>query len=273
MELDADRLLDLLRVAKRELSATDARLELALEDAPEDLVHVEVGGGPWRLVVVEPQGSRAEAETKLAMLAGSFAGTLETLPPPTPHTSGPRAELDEALGVLRRQAAAEAVIVVDETSPELWGADPRPALETTATLVELWRVCERLGDDAVAVLAGEVEAAPSHQADVDRARIDRAFDRAGWERRVRLAQAADRARKDHDVMASHHGEAPFVTRRIGGSYRLVLVFGRTTFSELHAEAALTKAAGAIEMLVERLPPLPSPDGTGGDVIAFRKKPR
>ena len=103
--------------------------------------------------------------------------------------------------------------------------------------------------------------------------MDRSFDRAGWERRVRLAQAAEAARQDHAVMASHHGQAPFVTRRIGGAYRVVLVYGRATFSELHAEAALTRAAAAIETLVERRPRLPPGDVTGGDVIAFRKKPR
>ncbi|MEO0322997.1 MAG: hypothetical protein AAF447_08565 [Myxococcota bacterium] len=273
MDFDADRLLDLLRVVRRELGAKDARLELTLEAPEAERVYVEVGDGPWRLVVVEPEGSRAEAQTRLAVLAGSFAGTLETLPPPGAPALGPRAELDEALAVLRRQAAAEAVIVVDGSSPELWGADPRPAQETAGTLQQLALVCDRLGTEAVAVLAGEQETSPAHQADVDRARMDRSFDRAGWERRVRLAQAVDAARRDRAVLSSHHGEAPFVTRRIGGAYRLVLVYGRATFSELHAEAALTRAAPAIETLVERLPPLPPADGTGGDVIAFRKKLR
>ncbi len=281
-----DDLARVLALTVQELEADDARLELGGRDPSSDTVWCPVGDGPYRLVVVydgPPPQPVEVLRDRLRLLAGSFASTLSAVR--TPATApDPQRSLDDALEVLAQQTRACDALVVDETSPMIWGASdgergPEDVLDAERG-AKAWRLGKQAGVDLPSVLAGEADAAlPNELARLvtEMLAVAEGTTRrpAQWRRRLRMFAAIAALR---ERCARHPGgsrwslresEVALLGRGFGGIYWLLLVFDDPDFSELHAEAAMIHAAPWIERLVTALPPV-DPDGKGGRVVKLRR---
>ncbi len=282
-----DDLARVLALTVQELEADDARLELGGREPPSDVVWCRISDGPYRLVVVYdgplPQPVDVLRD-RLRLLIGSFASTLSAVRTP-PSAPDPQRSLDDALEVLAQQTRARDALVIDETSPIIWGASDRehgPEDVSDAERAALaWRLAQEAGMDLPAVLAGAI--APAELPD-DLARLVTEMLAAAegatrtveqWSRRLRTFAAIARLR---ERAGAHPGSSRWslretdfalLSRGFVGIYWLLLVFDDPDFSELHAEAAMIHAAPWIERLVTALPPV-DPDGKGGRVVKLRR---
>jgi hypothetical protein len=125
-------LLRFLELVVRELSASDARIELGGRDPVDPHVVFRVAASGGRVVVVfdEPPVNRAAVEERLAALVDTLGGTSEhaaslasTRTPP--DVAGRR--LDDELERLSERAGASGAIVFDLASPIVWGASRSPS--------------------------------------------------------------------------------------------------------------------------------------------------
>lgn len=247
-----------LEIVCREVDATDARLELGgrAPSAPELIAHPVRDG--FRLVAVfdEAPTDPGAVREKLAEIARAFETTIERVHPPRPTNthSIAHAALDEALGVLARQADAVAALVIDEGSPIVWGSsEPAPRIENVETAQRIATAVERREDPDPA----DLEALRGAELDARRIAVLRA---------IAATRAASRPR-------STESDESFgvLARPFAGIYRLVLAFDGP-FSTLRAEGALRRALPAIERLVADLPPLdPGPRDRGGRLLTLRPR--
>ena len=279
---DLERLLELVR---SELKADDARLELGGRDpAGDDVIWCRTREG--HRVVVTFDGERPELEAtreKLESLVAAFGETLEAAVETTLAPSDPQHALDESLDVLAAQTRALAALVVDASSPMVWGSSLKPrgpedvldafdfqrihasALEAELELVPLLaggEVPETLPDDVAEYLV-RVRALPelAHRDEAEWSTRGHALEAGAT---VRHALEGDPA----NTRMVDHGECPFLARNFAGPYWLILVFAVDDFSELHAEAAAIHATPWLTRLVEALPPIQP--GGGGKVISLRR---
>ncbi len=225
-------LLRLLAVARRELDADDARLEIG--GAPPDderLLWCPVGAHR-RLVVVfaAPPADRAAKQDKLEHLAETFHDIADSVIPPAPEPTGTaRAALDAELEGVCARSQARAVLIVDRSSPVVWGRS-HPALpEQIEALLE-----RRDDDDAVLRVAA---------------------------RAVAEARALTEGQPPGPFRKSLQGDGfALLVRSIAGAYLLVLAFDGP-FSEIRADGVAKRALGRLERLVAALPPIePPPKG-------------
>lgn len=207
-------LLRLLELARREIGADDARLELGGRE-PEPLHHVWVPlSGAWRVVAVftrPPEGPEARRQ-RLQSLVAAFEQTSQGVEPPSFAPLTPSMRLDEELAALAERCGAVGAVVIDSGSPIVWGSSER-----------------RRGREAAEALLARA---------------------AG---RVRAAIEADPGAASSLKLLVREEGFGCASRGFAGTYHVVLAFDHT-FSELHAEGALLRALPAIERLVMALPP-------------------
>lgn len=293
-------LLRLVELARREMDADDARVELGGRDPSDSRVVWCTLGDGCRLVVsfAEAPGDPAAARARLEALASAFAG-LTTEPrrdtdPPSLREPLQR-RIDAELEALALRAEALAAVVIDEKSPVVWGQSAaRDSSEDVATLAETAALSEEAaaqGLDLAALLAAvdvsmQLAKTSLRAADAQRmaARIDRVRhyaddrDERGWQVYVLIARAVTRVRAEtakpdftsgHLRLALHADTLGVWARSFATIYVLVMVY-EEAFSELHAEGAALHALPLIERLILALPPIdPSPGKA--EVIRFRKR--
>jgi hypothetical protein len=158
-----EEVLRFLELCAAELDGVDARLEIGGED-PDDphlVWHVTEDG--FRLVVRfdDPPDDRDALTEKLARFAASFDEIPRAARLPLPRASVPSVseQLHELLAALATRAGAERAVVVDETSPVIFGdseEEPEKVSEAAQARLEAAldavrdhgaeRRCERDGD-------------------------------------------------------------------------------------------------------------------------------
>lgn len=274
---DALRFLDLV---KKELGASDARLQLGGAMDERSVVHSLDGFDVVALFDETPSDSRrSELLARLAVLVETFALTLDAVDIPAfQKAPNMRAALDEALEVLVGQAHAVTAFVVDDHSPEIWGCtfDPRGPenVDRAHALVEVAGLLE--GRDFPRLLSGDealdgIEPAIRQRIEGFRASVERST--REWATRLRAFDAMVHVREELEPASGrtrkvrHAASGPCIARSFGGAYYLVLVFEAVDFSELHAEAAMIHALPWIAKLTSSLPPVDP--GGGARVLKMR----
>lgn len=172
---EARRFLEMIR---REMKASDARIELGLMPPANAFASVEIGSGAY--LVVHFDGTHTSdvgaAREKLGELLSAFREAAEeasralaaapgTIPlsapnttpsrssPPPSHTSGAELALTEALQALQALAKAEIALVIDDASPEIWGSsDPELLYHSTDDAMASARLEARLVESDGALL-------------------------------------------------------------------------------------------------------------------------
>ena len=284
------QLFRLLELVRRELGAEDVRAEVGGRDPVDPrLVYCALTEG-WRLVAVfgEVPDDREGLAARLVAIAKTFSG----LAPDAPEWLSPSGELaarrlDDELGVLADRAGAIRALVIDATSPVIWGSsgprrvdeDVEHALATAAALA----VADSAGIDSPSL------------PEQDAANVRTALDRAGIDARTAtlLARELERFRDDRRSVAAWRNHSsicraiaavretePHATGALSSSFELIhergwahlarsfaniycllLVFEEGA-SELHAQAAVVHASPVIEKLVLALPPVEPPPRQG-----------
>lgn len=276
-------LLRFLEIVRRELGADDVRGEIGGREPPPGTLWASTPGGV-RIVAVfdRPPADPEDLRARLRVLAESFA-TVSAIEESS-HSQPPRAgvghELDDALDVLAQRARAVAAVVIDDSSPEIWGSSlvphgpedvdeaiwiSRVASAVSAAGADLAELVTREPEAIHAALAGSPEASALTR-DVERVRElgARAIDR----KHLLAMRAIAAVREAEGKGESFGGALPIVVRPFATIYRLVLAFDGPV-SELHAESALIHALPAIERLVTSLPPR-DPVAGGAKVAVLRR---
>ena len=281
---DLQRILDL---TCKELEADDAHLELGGRDPGDDVVWCRLPDGQHRIVVFYDGERPASVEAlrdRLKLVVGGFSSTFGSVRPPRPP-SNPRRSLDDALDVLANQTGAREVLVVDETSPIVWGTSTGQEwpedVHDAERAVEALNLARQAGIDLGAHLAGEASKTklPDELArlvpELLAAAEGVARDASAWNAQLETFACVSALREKADAAGSarwaeHEPGRSFLARGFGGIYWLLLVFDDPGFSELHAEAAMIHAAPWIERLVTSLPPVDPDGGPGGRVVKLRR---
>ncbi|WP_433926819.1 hypothetical protein AB3662_28360 [Sorangium cellulosum] len=274
-------LLRFLDLVQRELSADDALIELGGKPpADPRAVWCALPNGS-RLVArfAEPPRAPAEVSRQLEELSAAFAGLLSGGGGQRPAHGGSTHRLDDELEVLAQRAGALGAVVVDDTSPVIWGtSEPRrdEADVDYALLLAQWADdVEHAGVNLIDLLElddlaleqtlattslgpGERETIAGHLQKI-RERGSRSPN--AWRRQVAIARAIDRVRGPAASEGSTHGrfvgqdeQVGVYARSFASIYRLVLAYPGP-FSELQAEGAVQHALPQIERLVLALPPI------------------
>lgn len=292
------RLLDLVR---EQLDAKDARMEIGGDDPTDECLLWAPVGEHRRLVAVfdapPAEDDRRALTSRLCVLAESFGDVGSSEEPDAPATprdpESARRELDAALAGLAERSGAESVWVTDIKSPVLWGSSD--VYDAQMHMDGLIRQ-----NQAHAVVEGspiswsELLAAPEDRAltalraatDADGAALVRAelkllrdlYEHHGVEavqRRLRAGRALVRIRARAEEQADGHGVREVmrgpdifcIARDFAVFYQVVAVFP-SSFSPLHAQAAIQKALPTIERLTVALPPI-DPGPKGAKVIRLR----
>ncbi|NLE86157.1 MAG: hypothetical protein GX607_07150 [Myxococcales bacterium] len=286
-----------LELVCRELGCDDARLELGGRP-PEGprAVYAELATG-WRLVALfeAPPEAPHEVAVRLRHMAASF---FDIGMPPAP-SARPDAErhlarrrLEDELCALAGRTGASSAVVIDVTSPMLWGtSEPRGDdydLNEARALARLYRVAREHHVD-LAMVAGL-----NHE-EIDHALGELALGGEEHRRALRLVERLVgrplRARKaqilEAVVLGELRGEAEqaegppsfrrlvrrpgfgYFARSFASIYVLVLCFDGE-FSELHVEGAALHALPVIERHVLALPPV-EPPPRGGRVVRLPRR--
>lgn len=284
----------LLELVERELDAEDVRIEIGGRDPTDDrLLWCRLSNG-WRLVATFPQipESREVAQGRLKTLADTFTfavsaqGAWPLAERPAAVRGLALRRLESELQALAIRAGAACALVIDESSPILWGSSEGRAetenleqITHTAAVVDLATrekidLTELLLRDAEGIrkaLEGRrLRPEVRHELERGLIAIREESGRQGnqaWRRHLLTARAIDRVRRaeveearrnGHLNELVHGGELGYLARSFATIYILVLVFDGQ-FSELHAEAAVLHALPMIERLVLALPPVdPTP---------------
>ena len=278
---DVRSLVRFLELAQRRLGAVDVRAEIGGRD-PEDprLVWVAVTDA-WRVVAVMPEvpADRADLERQLEALVESFSATVSLETAPAPISVGAAHALDEALAALAHRARAAVALVVDDSSPVIFGAsDPavtRLDVDTALILADADAEARREEISLVAYLTGEAGARQRIERHVERLR--RALpdqDADTWGPQVLVARALAPIRRASVERAEvARDDGGYLCRDFATIYRLVLVF-EGPWSPLVAEGAVVHALQAVQHLVLSLPPAEPPPrrapGSGAEVVKLRR---
>lgn len=280
-------LLRFLEYVRRELGADDVRGEIGgREPGPDDIWGTMPGGIRVVAVFDTPPDDPAAARAKLRALVESFA-SLAAPRDEVPQGPQPRVgvghDLDDALDVLAQRARALAALVIDDTSPVIWGSSLVPhgpedvdeamwvARVSSAIAALGLEPLDLLVKDAdsvrTALMATGASDAAALSRDLERLRElgARVLDRPHLIAMRGIAAVREAEGKETSPLpAGLH----LMVREFATIYRLVLVF-EAGFSELHAEAALIHALPAIERLVTSLPPR-DPVSGGAKVAVLRR---
>ncbi|WP_437774758.1 hypothetical protein [Sorangium sp. So ce1097] len=274
-------LLRFLSLVERELSADDAVIEIGGKPPVDPrAVWCALPNGS-RLVArfAEPPGEPEEVARQLEELSASFAGLSTGITGPRPAHGGSTNRLDDELEALALRAGALGAVVVDDTSPVIWGtSEPRrdEADVDYALLLARWADdVERAGVNLIDLLElddlaldqtlaatslgpGERETIAGH---LQKIRERGSRSPTAWRRQVAIARAVDRVRGPAASEGAAHGrfvcqdeQVGVYARAFATIYRLILAYAGP-FSELQAEGAVQHALPQIERLVLALPPI------------------
>ncbi len=302
-------LLRLLEATRDQVGAREARLELggSPPSAPE-VLYVTVPPGLWRIVVTydaEPADRAARLE-RLGAMAEAFQGFIERRhaeegglrEPVRSHVGiSPQAQLDEALLALAETTGALSAVIVDSSSPVLWGRS-HDALDVVGRMrgagaferlgqrldahhdpESLRRLCAGTPSECVAaVWPGLVEA------DSDEELLRHALDELPeeLERLLLTARAIAWARAELTICV-HESRLPLVrqadmsvparyARGVSDVYALTLAFSGAMV-ELAADGAVRRATPHLERLLETIPPFEPPPVERGARITTLRRPR
>jgi hypothetical protein len=258
-------ILRFLELVRRELEAADVRGELGGLDPSEPHKIWAVMPSGLRVVAIfdappaDPNGKRERLQTLLDSFA-SLAPPLET--PSVSPLAKTAHELDDALVALTQRARATAALVIDDTSPVIWGNSLVPhGPEDVDEAMWVARIAQAaaargtslpelvaLDEAAMRVALGDDSELGR---DVERIRElgVRAMDRA----HVFAMRAVATTREHEGKALPVASDVPLMVRHFANIYRLIVVF-EGPFSELHAESAIIHALPVIERLVTSLPP-------------------
>lgn len=279
-------LLRFLEYVRRELGADDVRGEIGgREPGPNAIFGMLPGGVRVVAIFDTPPSDIAARRTKLEAIVETFASiqAREDLTPSSTSRAGAGHDLDEALDVLAQRARARGALVIDDSSPVIWGSSLVPhGPEDVDEAIVVARVA-----NAFSALGLDVFELFRADSDTVRARLTAAgsSDAATLVRELERLRELDDRVLDRGHLAAMHAiaavreaegkGAPQMppglhvwVREFANIYRLVLVFD-AGFSELHAEAALIHALPAIERLVTLLPPR-DPISGGAKVAVLRR---
>jgi hypothetical protein len=282
-------LLRLIEVVKRDLGASDARIEIGGEPPPEDqTVCIALRNG-WRLVaVVPPEGDGEEQRERMTSLADAFTGVLQQTYRNAP-AGHPESALAVELAALAERCEALAAVVIDTRSPVLWGSSHSglaigsdvdhmcragSAVELALDSHSWQQVCE-LGARGVSDALRSESNDDSHTEAAARlaAVASGLAEESDWEREARLAAAVAQVRRKtpgHETAVAvgrliERGEAfGYLAHPAADVYWLVVVLDGA-FSEIAVEGAVRKAEPRIQRLIETLPPV-DPPPKGGKVV-------
>lgn len=301
---EARRFLEMIR---REMKASDVRIELGLMPPANVFASVEIGSGAYLVVHFDGTSTSdvGAAREKLGELLSAFreaaeeasralalgaiplapAGATRSSHPPSSHTSTAELALTEALQALAALAKAELALVIDDKSPEIWGSsDPELLYHSTDDAMASARLEARLvqSDGALLPLLGlpaierrtriaelTTELAANEVSSLLRQleRVEHVTEDIEPARWRRVAHAIAEARGL--LPDDLRGQDMHVhLKPFAGIYRAILVY-ESPFSELHAEGALLRALPIIEKLVTSLPPR-DPASGGAKVAVLRR---
>jgi hypothetical protein len=235
-----ESLLGFLELVQRELGGVDARAEFGGQEPSDPKVVWHSPEPGFRIIVLfeaAPQDPEM-AVRRLTTLTDTFLHSSDLPRAGRDAARATELHLDDALRELSERAGAVAAVVVDETSPVLWGSSlPREGAPSV---------------DALVFAAAHPDLSAS-----DGARV------------TGRALAAVRANpKEHLVQKPGFG---FVSRPFATIYHLVLSFAGP-LSELQADGAMVRALPHIERLVLALPPV-DPPTPGGRVLRLPRPSR
>jgi hypothetical protein len=284
-----ERLLKLLEVVKRDLDARDARLEIGgLAPKAAEVVWVPAGDSRRLLAIFDAApADRDDKVARLARLAEAFSDTtgggVRGTPPPPPSTrTPPYGALDVELFALAERAGAECAVIVDASSPVLWGASHSDLraygdIEQLLTGAEAFDELERLFGGLDRIRSEGVAAAlevlrserPAYaalfsglvaQLGNDGASVMRWLRCALAVRLVRATMAEDPTRAPSMRLLERGVAFGVLARGLAGVYALILTFDGAP-SEVRAEGAVRPALDHLERRIAALPPIdPSPGG-------------
>ena len=301
-------LIRLVELVRRELGAKNARVEIG-GDPPDDPAALwrDLGGG-WRVVALfdAPPENIEEQRGRLETLVESFSGLavgVAHLDRPSGRVPVAHA-LTAALADLAARAGGADAVVIDATSPMVWGASDAAHgqgedVDAAVRVAALDARARGAGVDLAPLLGAEEGAlgaalAKAGVSDGLAAELGRELrgmrrrvgghgrDAAGWHRYLLMARAIADARKlvagsahpGHLRDSVHEEGFGLLARAFANIYVLVIAFDGP-FSELHAEAATLHALPRIERLVLSLPPAPpsagGPEGRAAQVVRLRPR--
>jgi hypothetical protein len=282
----------------RELGCADARLEIGgLPPDDARLLWTELPNG-FRLVAVfsAPPDAPQQVALRLQQLGASFSD-LGVTPPsvrPEPIHDAAQRRLDDELGALASRSGASSALVIDVTSPVVWGSsEPRREHAGVEELLALAKLDSALRKHGVALaeLIARPEAAETTFAGAQltpelRRRTERALERLSTgpirAQQTRLLEARALAELRADSAGSEASPQPirrlyhadgygYFARSFASIYVLVLCFD-VDFSELQVEGAALHALPIIERHVLALPPI-EPPPRGGKVLRLPRPER
>ncbi len=280
-------LLRFLEIVRRELGASDVRGEIGGREPGPGAVWATTAGGIRIVAIFDTPADLSDKAAKMRARAEAFAslGSIdEPVHPPSPRF-GAGHELDEALDFLAQRARASAALVIDDTSPVIWGSSlvphgpedvdeaiwvARAASAVRASGCDLAELVTKDPDPMRALLVEKGASAADALAlsrDVERVRElgTRAIDRAHILAMRAIATVRESEGKGSPASG---GDLHLLVRHFASIYRLVLAF-EAPFSELHAEGAVIHALPVIERLVTSLPPR-DPVASGAKVAVLRR---
>lgn len=262
------RLLDLVR---QKLDAVDARIEIG-GSPPNGRQTVSIALNPHRRVVAVFGGDPpADAASRLAALVDAFAASADA-----PQSDGLAAlsrrtlptEIDAELNGLSVRAKAVFAVLIDASSPVVWGrSHPDLPEEIDAMLA----VADAVGDGDPAELSNEPARWPTVLR--EHAGKDHESGRRLLMAALGVGAARDVAEEEPTAVGSMHktvrvGSYTFMIRSLGGVYLLIIGF-EGGFSEPQAEGVLQRGHSEIERLIVKLPPT-DPPPRPGRVVSLRK---
>jgi hypothetical protein len=294
-------------ILQRELGAAGVRIV-----APADGMDDEDNAISWdlargrRLIVTfaEPPPDPEEVRAKLGALVGSFAELLAEAAAEVPRPRRAPAEaLNTELALLAGRSGAMSALVIDATSPVVWGASEGPSgsddAEAEARVTAVFARARAEGVDWSNLLGRPAPppgpGEPRKEALEENGRRLRlvppvndfahlaAGDRELLARHAQLARAAIARVRRHPALGElHHGKHlheavredgfGYLARSFATIYVLLLVYGGP-FDELRAERAVLRALPSIERLVVSLPPDDRPPHKKGAVVQLRPRKR
>jgi hypothetical protein len=293
----------LATIVKRELDAAEVLFMATDEATDEDGKTLTWDLGRGRHLVVafdippeDPDDKRARLAALIESFPDLFAEVAADVPRPRPE---PAEALKAELSALAGRTGALTAIVIDATSPVVWGASEAPSgtddPEAESRLTAVFVRAHIAGISWLGLLrrppAPPVLAERKEPEDpvvrplrlvprVDELAPLDVSDREELGRRVQLARVAIQRIRKHSLTELHRGEhlheavleegLGYLARSFATIYVLVLVYPGP-FDELGAERAVARALPAIERLVVALPPDDSPTHRSGAVVTLRSR--
>jgi hypothetical protein len=279
----------MLELIRRELHAASAHLELGAEPARNPAAVSHALDDHWRVVVTFAEGAPpVDAHERLDNLIHAFTSSIRpSLERPSLALGRPPAErrLDEELGRLGELLLAKASVIIDESSPIIWGtATPQDRAIDVELFLALARLIKRFDGELKELaellweaskstdphLATPIDAKAKGNKDTLRRELGQLSRRIGapetsdWYRLLLTASAVAAFRKRrHSAFRGRHVAQPppvgYVAQALASQYLLLFVFDEP-FSQLHAEATAVHAVPYLENLIGDLPPVDPPRG-------------